>query len=123
MKDISEALASCKVTRKLLEKDIQKACVDWARARGYWARKFSSQSQRSVPDYLFASDRFKELGWEKTFPHKLKFACEFKAPGKTSTDAQLDEQEAMRLAGWTVIAHDNFDEFKAWVLAYEAEQA
>lgn len=122
LRDISEASASCKVARRLLEKDVQKACVDWARARGYWARKFSSQSQRSVPDYLFAGDRFKELGWEKTFPHKLKFAVEFKAPGKTSTDAQIDEQEAMRLAGWFVFECDNFDKFRSVVLAYEAEQ-
>ena len=112
MKDISEASASCKVARRLLEKDVQKQCVDWARARGYWARKFSSQSQRSVPDYLFSRHR----------PYRIKFACEFKAPGKTSTDAQLYEQEHMRLAGWLVFECDNFDEFKSIVLAYEAEQ-
>jgi hypothetical protein len=96
MKDISEASASCKVTRRLLEKDVQKQCVDWYRKRSpdAWARKFSSQSQRSVPDYLFSS--------EKLFSDKIKFACEFKAPGKTSTEAQFDEQDAMRLAGWFV---------------------
>ncbi len=116
MKDISEASASCKVTRRLLEKDVQKTCVDWARARGYWARKFSSQSQRSVPDYLFS--RIKTV----YSPSRIKFATEFKAPGKTSTEAQVEEQEAMRLAGWFVFECDNFDEFKAVVVAYEAEQ-
>ena len=114
MKDINEAAAPAKIERKLLEKDVQKQCVDWARARGYWARKFSSQSQRSVPDYLFA-------WWSPTGLTRTKFACEFKAPGKTSTDAQIDEQEAMRLAGWFVFECDNFDKFKATVLAYEAE--
>lgn len=125
MKDISESLAPAKVTRKLLEKDVQKQCVDWARARGYWARKFSSMTQNSVPDYLFS-----RLGvpwphpWKrKDFDNrKAKFACEFKAPGKTSTKAQIDEQEAMRLAGWFVFECDNFDKFKSVVLAYEAEQ-
>jgi hypothetical protein len=97
------------VKRKLLEKDVQKRCVDWARARGYWARKFSSQSQRSVPDYLFSHRA------------KIKFACEFKAPGKTSTDAQIDEQDAMRDAGWFVFECDNFANFQTQVLRYELE--
>jgi hypothetical protein len=117
MKDISEATAPSKAVGKVLEKDIQSACVDWARRRGYWARKFSSIAQRSVPDYLFAQHG-------RPFADKLriKLACEFKAPGKTSTAAQIDEQEAMRLAGWFVFECDNVDKFKATVLAYEAEQ-
>ena len=114
MKDISEASASCKVARRLLEKDVQNDCVSWWRRRGttdpthpYWARKFSSQSQRSVPDYLFGRER---LG---LFAAKIKFACEFKRPGtkltekkdgtmSMSTEAQHEEQKAMRLAGWFV---------------------
>jgi hypothetical protein len=116
MKDISEATAPSKAVGKVLEKDIQSACVEWARRRGYWARKFSSIAQRSVPDYLFSLANY---GWLKS---KIKFACEFKAPGKTSTLAQIDEQEAMRLSGWFVFECDNFDKFKATVLAYEAEQ-
>ena len=128
MKDISEASVSCKVARrKLLERDVQKQCVDWARARGYWARKFSSQSQRSVPDYLFSAERGFVRDTRDSYlvrsSKKIKFACEFKAPGKTSTDAQLDEQEAMRLAGWFVFECDNFDKFKSVVLVYEAEHA
>ena len=121
MKDISEAFVKADIKRMYLEKDVQKLCVDWARRRGYWARKFSSISQRSVPDFLFAGDSFQEMGWKKTFPAKIKFACEFKAPGKKSTPAQIDEQEAMRLAGWFVFECDNFDKFKATVLAYEQE--
>ena len=109
MKDISEASSPVSIDRKLLEKDVHKMCVDWARKRGYWARKFSSQSQRSVPDYLLSKG-------------KIKFATEFKAPGKTSTPAQIDEQEAMRLAGWFVFECDSFDKFKSVVHAYEREQ-
>ena len=127
MKDISEASAPVTAVKRLLEKDVQKTCVDWARKRGYWARKFSSQSQRSVPDYLFSLANY---GWLKS---KIKFACEFKRPGtkltekkdgtmSMSTEAQHEEQEAMRLAGWFVFECDNFDRFKATVLAYEAEQ-
>lgn len=106
------------IVRKYLEADVQKQCVDWARNRGYWARKFSSISQRSVPDYLFS-----------IFVTGVKFACEFKRPGAKrdpitglmSTEAQIDEQEAMRLAGWYVFECDNFDKFKATVIAYEEE--
>jgi hypothetical protein len=109
MKDISEAPAVRKLVRRLLEKDVQKMCVEWARRRGYWARKFSSQSQRSVPDYLFSMTL-------------LKFACEFKAPGKTSTPAQVDEQNAMRKAGWFVFESDNVEHFTGEVTSFEARE-
>ncbi len=152
MKDISEAAAPAKIERKLLEKDVQKQCVDWARARCYWVRMFSSMSQRSVPDFLFSrilpltflpltyEDGISPMGNAKIkFNAKIKlacefkFACEFKRPGtkltkkmddtmSMSTQAQHDEQVAMREAGWFVFECDNFDKFKATVLAYEAEQ-
>lgn len=103
-----------KPKRKLLEKDIQKQCVTWARERGWWARKFSSPANRSVPDYLFA----------KQFSHtthviRPRLAIEFKAPGKTSTDAQVKEQEHMRAAGWTVLEYDNVEWFKEMFQAIE----
>lgn len=94
-----------KVQRVLLEKDIQKACVEWARAHGWWCRKFSSPANRSVPDYLFARrSPFSRL--------PLKVAVEFKAPGKTSTKAQIEEQEAMRAADWDVHEIDDIEKFK-----------
>lgn len=79
--------------RKLLEKDVQKACVAYARSKGYWARKFSSPANRSVPDYLFGK-RFAMCC--------VKWAEEFKAPKKSPTDAQIEEQDLMIDAGWTV---------------------
>lgn len=125
MKTLNDIATPNKVVRKLLEADVQKTCVDWARARGYWARKFSSIAQRSVPDYLFSkkSARLEEYGYVTAGGTKIKFACEFKAPGKTSTDAQVDEQEAMRLAGWFVFECDNFLKFKSTVEIYEQGQA
>ena len=118
MKDISEPSKPVKAIKRLLEKDVQKQCVDWARARGYWARKFSSMTQISVPDYLFAREG---RGFLQVI--NIKFAVEFKAPGKTSTTSQIEEQEAMRLAGWAVFEIDSFDVFKATVLTYEQEQS
>lgn len=82
------------VIRKLREKDIQKKCVEYARSKGFWARKFSSPSQRSVPDYLF--------GKQMKNGQAVKWAEEFKAPKKGPTDAQRDEQKLMRDAGWVV---------------------
>lgn len=115
MKTLSDITAPVAVQRKLLEKDVQSSCVDWARARGYWARKFSSMTSTAEPDYLFAKSDWGVIG-------DIKFATEFKAPGKTSTEAQVEEQEKMRLAGWYVFECDNFDKFKAIVIAYEKEQ-
>ncbi len=124
MKDISEATAPTKVVVDMFEADLQKQCVSWYRGRAEdaWARKFSSISQRSVPDYLF--------GRKLPRGPKTKFACEFKRPGckinkdtgVMSTKAQVEEQEAMRLAGWFVFECSDFSLFKATVLAYEGEQ-
>lgn len=91
----------------LLEKDVQKKSVDFARKQGWWARKFSSHANRSVPDYLFA----------KREPVRDKFSVEFKAPGKTSTDAQVEEQEEMRAAGWDVYEIDSFEKFRHILIA------
>ena len=127
MKDISEASAPATQTRgPLLEAEIQKQCVDWARKRGYWARKFSSISQRSVPDYLFSRGRRQHDGWTD---YPMRFATEFKREdakvhkdtGVMSTKAQVEEQEALRLAGWFVFECNDFEKFKATVKAYEQE--
>lgn len=116
MKTLTDLTDVQPVVRKLLERGVQSQCVGWMRARGYWARKFSSMTQRSMPDYLFAR------AGDHTY-HDIKLAAEFKAPGKMSTDAQLDEQEAMRKAGWRVLVDcDNFEEFKAAVIYYEESQ-
>jgi hypothetical protein len=120
MKQLSDLSAPQDIQRKLLEKDIQSACVAWARKRGYWARKFSSPANRSVPDYLFSLHDVL-TGMDRVA--KIKFAVEFKAPGKRSTDAQLEEQGYMRDAGWYVLECDNVDRFKVAVLSYENECA
>jgi len=114
MKDISEVQKPAVVKRKVSEAQLQERCVRWARITGWWARKFSSPSQRSVPDYLFAKG-------------ETKFACEFKRPGTKpklikrfgvvvmSTEAQYEEQVRMRQAGWFVFECDNFEEFTKYV--------
>lgn len=91
----------------LSEKKVQSKCVAYARSQGYWARKLSSRpGNNSLPDYLFKRDR------------EEPFAVEFKAAGKHSTEAQLEEQKVMREVGWTVYTDvDNFDDFKSIIAA------
>lgn len=132
MKTLADLTAPAEITRKVLEADLQKQCVEWARARGYWARKFSSISQRSVPDYLFAKNG-RVTGYTLHSHGGLKLACEFKKPGTKpklipkygvtgmSTEAQYEEQLAMREAGWFVFECDDFEMFKKTVLTYERE--
>lgn len=92
-----------KLVRRLTEGKIQEACVAYARGKKYWARKFSSPSQRSVPDYLFGKnfDNYVDSATQKK-GISVHWAEEFKAPGKHPTDAQLEEQDKMVAAGWTV---------------------
>lgn len=90
-----------------IESKVQKDCVAWARKRGYWARKFSSPANRSVPDYLFKR-------WDCE-----PFAVEFKRKDKEPTEAQAEEHVAMREAGWDVYVCDNVAEFKKLVMEIE----
>jgi hypothetical protein len=109
-----------KKASKLCEGDIQKACVAYARSKGYWARKFSSPSQRSVPDYLFGK-HFTVLAGDE----QMVWAEEFKAPKKHSTETQTEEQDKMVAAGWWVIrdtgtnGQADIDAFKARIDALE----
>jgi hypothetical protein len=113
MKELSDLTTPNEIApRRMLEKDVQKQCVNWARARGYWVRKFSSLSQRSVPDYLFAKQM------DET---PLKFAVEFKRPGGKPTEAQMHELCVMIVAGWEVFDCDDFEKFKAKVWALEQD--
>jgi hypothetical protein len=97
-------------TRKLLERDIQSTCVRWMRARGWWARKFASPANRSVPDYIFGKDGF-------------TLFIEFKAPGKKVTEAQQDEHNLMLAARLAVHVIDNIQAFKDLVLMWEGQMA
>lgn len=108
------AISLAPVKRKISETKLQKKCADWARARGWWARKFSSPANRSVPDYLLAKD----FGLFEP-QNKVKLAVEFKIWPNVSTEAQWDEQYGMWLAGWQVEECNNFDHFKRIIIAAE----
>lgn len=101
--------------RRKLERDVEKACKQWARDHGWWVRKFKAPGNRSVPDDIFA----------KSFPRArgLKIAVEFKKLGKKSTEKQLEEQALMREAGWDVYEIDSKEKFVALFESIEAEEA
>ena len=70
----------------VLEKKIEQKAKRWARDHGWYARKFTSPSQRSVPDDLFLKNG------------KVIF-IEFKREGETPTPSQWEEIKTIRRKG------------------------
>lgn len=89
-----------------LEKDIEQAVKDYARAKGLLAYKFTSPARAAVPDDLFVTH------WGQVF------FIEFKRRGQKSTDAQAREHH--RLRGHQVAVHviDNIDTGKLLIDSY-----
>jgi hypothetical protein len=83
-----------------IEKKLEKRCTDVAKAHGWWSRKFSSPSNRGVPDRLYLKD-------------KVVWFIEFKAPGNTPTKLQAHEINLIKQQGGNVCWIDNVDDFKA----------
>ena len=83
-----------------LEKDLQTACVRYARGRGWFARRYKGPGRRAHPDYFFAH-RGQAL-W-----------VEFKLPGNEPTDLQWAEIREMQSHRLTVLVIDDIDDFKA----------
>lgn len=133
MKKLADLAAPTVIVHEMSEAELQDKCVRWYRSRSekyHWARKFSSMSQRSVPDYLFgehSTHMYSRCG-------ATRFATEFKKPGHKykliekygvtvmSTESQYEEQLAMRWAGWFVFECDDFEFFKKTVLDYERQE-
>lgn len=97
-----------KVSRALLESDVEDPCKRWARGRGWLVRKFKSPSNRSGMDDIFVK-------------HGRHVWVEFKRPRKKPTEKQADEHKAFRDAGAEVHVIDNIEAFKALFLRIEAE--
>ena len=86
-----------------LEKDVEEKWCKVARSHGWKAYKFSSPGNSSVPDRMFIRDGF-------------VFFIEFKRPGGTATDNQLEEHKELRRKGMLVWVIDYFDkEFAEWI--------
>lgn len=68
---------------KVSEAYIERRACKYARSIGYFEAKFKSVHNRAVPDRLFIT------------PNGYVFFIEFKAPGKSATEAQLRKHEQM----------------------------
>jgi hypothetical protein len=84
------------MSRPLREKDIEDRVCDWAKANGWWVRKFASPGKRSVPDRIFIKEG------------RTVF-IEFKRPGEEPTDAQWAEIDKIRAAGGHADWSDDID--------------
>lgn len=93
-------------TDDLREREIEKKVRDYARALGFYCRKFVSPSHRGVPDHIFIS------------PDSVVFMIEFKAPGKTPTLLQELEHQTIRRYKIAVYVVDSVEEGKAIVDRY-----
>jgi len=87
-----------------LERDIEKAVKAYARKKGWWVRKFSTENSRSEPDDIFARD----FG-----PFSYVFFIEFKRHGRKPTPTQRDKHEKIRNeTGLRVYVIDSVDNGK-----------
>lgn len=101
--------------RPLLEKDVEKAVVDFARRQGFWSRKFVSPQNRGAPDRIF-----KILGADVFF-------IEFKRPGKAAKfpsdgheHRQKREHDRIREQGGEVHVIDDVKTGKALLRVIQA---
>lgn len=90
----------------MLEREVQKKAVKFAKVHGWWAKKFVAQGRRSAPDYIFAKNG-------------RVFWTEFKATGDEPTKLQSLEHEDMRAHGLTVYVCDDPFDFLTFVLSTE----
>ena len=88
-----------------LEADLQAAAVRWARAQGWFARRYKGPGRRSHPDYMFI--RRSVVLW-----------IEFKLPGKEPTELQLKEIREMIAHGAIVYWLDCLEDAKAVLAAH-----
>lgn len=79
-----------------LEKTIEGKVVDYAKSLGCYVRKFTSPSQRHVPDRIML---YKGRVW----------FVEFKRLGEKATAAQAVEHEKMRAKGAVVYVCDSVE--------------
>ena len=84
------------------EKKLEKRCCDVAKANGWYTRKFSSPSNRGVPDRIFIKDG------DVVF-------MEFKAPGNEPTELQSHELKQICDHGGNGCWCDSVDMFKQFL--------
>lgn len=87
----------------MLEKQIEGAVCDYAKARNVLAYKFTSPNRMAVPDRLFI------------LPTGRMFFCEFKRGGAKPTPAQEREHLRLRQQNVNVFVIDNVESGKSMI--------
>ncbi len=86
-------------SRDPLEKEIEKTVCDYAKRKGIYSRKYTTQNYRASPDRIFI------IG-----PPATVFFIEFKRLGAKLTDSQAREKTRLEQYGISVYACDNVDD-------------
>ncbi len=92
----------------MLERDLQRKVVTYARALGILCFKFSAESQRNVPDFMYL------------YSGRLAFV-EFKRPGAKPRKAQLHMHDQLRRYGFHVAVIDDVTRGKAHADLFHAD--
>lgn len=87
------------------EKKLEKRCTDLSRVHGWWTRKFSSPSNRGVPDRIFLKEG--RVVW-----------IEFKVPGNEPTPLQAHEIQLILDHGGEAYWITTVENFKARLRIY-----
>lgn len=88
------------------ETDIEKDCADLAEMIGWVAYKGSGRV--GAPDKIFLKQG-------------RGFTCEMKVPGKSQSQAQIDEQEILESKGIDYYLIDNLQDMRAALLEQESK--
>lgn len=88
---------------KVLEKDIEKKIVAYAKSKGCIVRKFTSPAQRAVPDRIIIT------------PRGVVGFLEVKRPGNKPTPLQYREMELLRENGAIVEWHDDVEKAEEFI--------
>jgi len=86
-----------------LEKEVERACCDYAFRRGWFECKFTSPSRRGMPDRFFARAR---NGIRRVV------LVEFKRPGETPTEQQAELHKTLREHGVEVFWISSIDQMR-----------
>ena len=84
---------------KMLESQLERKVVEWCRRHHLLTYKFTSPSNRGVPDRIVVCPT-----------NGCLIFVELKQQGKKPTALQLHEMERLRSAGCTVVWSDNYDD-------------
>jgi hypothetical protein len=107
---------------RLVENDVERACLDLLRYRGYWVvrvhagtfksadgRRWIKGADKGTPDYACVHERF------------LGFLLEVKRPGADASPEQKQKIMEIRLGYHLAIAVvDSVDALDAWLRQHEA---